>query len=122
MRDLLNLPAILEAGELNDLLEKLCEAEALIEEGHAISEPRHLFSRIEDEVIQRQVEKLQAASGSCNQWSNTKRAHVELKPEISYEDFIKLDLRTATILSAEKSKRQISCLKLNWIWASKKEP
>ena len=37
---------------------KNCEAEALIEEGHAISEPRHLFSRIEDEVIQRQVEKL----------------------------------------------------------------
>ena len=41
-----------------------------------------------------------------------KRAHVELKPEISYEDFIKLDLRTATILSAEKVEKADKLLKL----------
>lgn len=111
MRDLLSLPAIEEKGELNDLLEKLCEAEALIAEGHRIQEPKHLFSRIEDEVIQKQVDKLKG-SLSPEKEKQVSPGHVALKSEISYEDFIKLDLRTATILSAEKVEKADKLLKL----------
>lgn len=111
MRELLALPTIEEKGELNDLLEKLCEAEALIAEGHRIQEPKHLFSRIEDEVIQKQVEKLKG-SLEVEKEKPASPGHVALKSEISYDDFIKLDLRTATILSAEKVEKADKLLKL----------
>ncbi|TVQ12433.1 MAG: methionine--tRNA ligase [Bacteroidetes bacterium] len=78
--------------------------------GHAINKAELLFTKIEDEQIQFQVDKL----------NNTKKENKEqensvakpLKDNISYEDFIKMDLRTATITDAEKVAKTKKLLKL----------
>ena len=108
MRSLLNLSAIEDNGELEAMLTALSEGEKLIEADHKINEPLHLFSKIEDEVIQSQITKLHGSKAvTQNEVVNN-----PIKPEITYEDFTKLDLRTATILSAEKVAKADKLLKL----------
>jgi methionyl-tRNA synthetase len=76
----------------------LAEGDLLLSAGHSIEEAEHLFSRIPDEVIDQQVERLRLAESE-----QTKGAELpELASEISFEDFQKPDLRTAKILSAQK--------------------
>ncbi|TYB75352.1 methionine--tRNA ligase [Bizionia algoritergicola] len=71
----------------------------LIPAGHQIGQAKLLFSKIEDEAIQLQLEKLEA-SKKANEAAN-KVVEPE-KETISFEDFSKLDLRVGTILEAEK--------------------
>ncbi len=104
MRSLLCLPAIEEKGELLEMLDALCEGQAIIFPSHKIADPIHLFSRIEDTVIERQVAKLTVSldAVASNKAEENSTAVTPLKAEIAYDDFIKLDLRTATIIKAEK--------------------
>ena len=71
----------------------------LLVAGHQIGEASLLFSKIEDEEIQKQVEKLQATK-SINIAQN--RTNEPQKEAIAYDDFAKMDLRVGTILEAEK--------------------
>lgn len=107
IRHLLGLEPLKEAGELEAALDQLAEGEVLIPSGHVIGKSDHLFGRIDDEVIDLQIQKLH---------KNTKvetESDVEaFKPEIAFEDFTKLDLRTATILEAEKVPKANKLLKL----------
>ncbi|MDP2423246.1 MAG: methionine--tRNA ligase [Bacteroidales bacterium] len=82
---------------------------ALLKAGHQLNQPALLFERIEDDAISKQVEKLHS----------TKQANSEeapeanpSKPEITYEDFAKMDIRTGTILEAEKVAKTQKLLKL----------
>ncbi len=71
----------------------------LLPAGHNIGKAELLFSKIEDDTIQKQLEKLEA-SKKANEAANKK---VEpQKDTITYDDFSKLDLRVGTILEAEK--------------------
>ena len=77
--------------------------------GHITNKPELLFEKIEDEVINRQIEKLM----------NTKKANeaasanvVPAKEIVSFDDFTKIDIRTATILKAEKVPKTTKLLKL----------
>ncbi len=66
---------------------------------HTINESELLFSKIEDEQMQQQLDKLEA-SKSMNEAEN-KKAEPE-KETIQFDDFTKLDMRVGTILEAEK--------------------
>lgn len=71
----------------------------LIAAGHAIGQAELLFAKIEDEAIQKQVDKLEATK-TANTAENKKAA--PQKDLIAFEDFAKMDIRTGTILEAEK--------------------
>jgi methionyl-tRNA synthetase len=117
MRSLLCLPPIEEKGELEEMLEALCEGGSLIFPSHKIGDPIHLFSRIDDSVVEKQIANLSslipvskvAATSEVIEKTSTNST---IKPPITYDDFAKLDLRTATILTAEKVAKADKLLKL----------
>ncbi|MGB5420083.1 methionine--tRNA ligase [Algibacter sp.] len=96
---------LVEATQWNQIKTK----EALLPAGHKIGEAELLFSKIEDETIQFQLDKL-IASKKANDIANAK---VEPEKEtITFEDFTKLDIRVGTILEAEKMPKTKKLLKL----------
>ena len=83
----------------------------LIEAGHTIGKPELLFEKIEDDVIQRQLDKL-AATKAANMAAEAAQ-HVEAqKDTIQFDDFQKMDIRVSTILAAEKVAKTKKLLKL----------
>lgn len=108
LRALLNLPQVNDHGDLQNLLDNLAEGESIIPAGHKISVPDHLFSRIDDAVIERQMDKLKTASMQASATANIK----PVKESIAFDDFLKMDVRVATIIAAEKVKKTDKLLKL----------
>jgi methionyl-tRNA synthetase len=86
----------------------------LLSVGYSLRPPELLFRKIEDEEIQKQMEKLRSGSAGLNETvqpeENTDYAPV--KNEIVYDDFAKLDLRTGVIVSAQKVEKADKLLKL----------
>lgn len=117
MRDLLQMNPIKDNNELNDLLMELAEGNELILTGHKINKASHLFSRIEDEMVNAEMEKLKKNEAAKQA---TTANITPQKEEISFDDFTKLDIRTATILSAEKVKKADKLLKLELDLGSEK--
>ena len=81
----------------------------LIPAGHTIGTPTLLFEKIEDEVIQRQIDKLEATKAA------NAAAEVKAEPqkeECTFDDFQKMDIRVSTILAAEKVAKTKKLLKL----------
>jgi len=81
----------------------------LIKSGHVIEKPFLLFDKIEDAEIEAQVNKL-LATKKANESNNIQVSSV--KDEISFDDFVKTDIRTGTILEAEKVAKTKKLLKL----------
>jgi methionyl-tRNA synthetase len=81
----------------------------LLVPGHLTSKPELLFDKIEDDAINRQIEKLMNTR-KANDATSAKVAPV--KDPVSFDDFTKLDIRTATILEAEKVPKTTKLLKL----------
>jgi len=75
----------------------------LLPAGHQIGEAELLFSKIEDEEIQKQIDKLEATKTANKDEIASSLAMTEPQKEtIQYDDFAKMDLRVGTILEAEK--------------------
>ncbi len=74
-----------------------------------INKPGLLFEKIEDEEITRQIDKLLATKKS-NEAAGTKT--VPAKDPVTFDDFTRIDIRTATVLEAEKVPKTTKLLKL----------
>ncbi|MGC9343002.1 MAG: methionine--tRNA ligase [Bacteroidales bacterium] len=81
----------------------------LIKEGQLIQKPSLLFQKIEDEEIEKQLDKLKANSQKTQEKANQDLP--SKKEEIQFEDFTKMDIRVATILEAEKVPKTKKLLK-----------
>lgn len=81
----------------------------LMATGHQIGAAQLLFDKIEDDVIQRQLDKLTATKVQ-NELDN--KTVTPQKDLISYEQFAAMDIRIGTILEAEKVAKANKLLKL----------
>jgi methionyl-tRNA synthetase len=86
----------------------------LLSVGYSLREPQLLFRKIEDEEISAQIEKLKAGTIKPveNNTAMEEKKSPELKPEIVYDDFAKMDFRVGTITAAEKVEKADKLLKL----------
>jgi methionyl-tRNA synthetase len=97
----------------------------LLSVGYSLRAPELLFRKIEDAEVQFQVEKLkkglerskmenkkQSPVPAQAQDKEANRKEEDLRSEIQYEDFAKLDLRIGTISAAEKVEKADKLLKL----------
>ncbi|HAM10795.1 MAG: methionine--tRNA ligase [Bacteroidetes bacterium GWE2_41_25] len=81
----------------------------LLEPGHLINKPELLFDKIEDQEINTQIEKL-LLTKRANEAAEARVAPA--KAPVTFDDFSRMDIRTATILEAEKVPKTTKLLKL----------
>jgi methionyl-tRNA synthetase len=80
----------------------------LLKAGDQLGEPELLFEKIEDKVVEAQLKKL-ADTKKANEEASYQAAPV--KPEVSFDDFEKLDIRVGHIINCEKVKKSKKLLK-----------
>ena len=78
-------------------------------EGHILGESFLLFAKIEDEEIQKQIEKLKKTKTMNEQGTLSVEPS---KSEITFDDFSKMDIRIGTVLEAERVPKTQKLLKL----------
>jgi methionyl-tRNA synthetase len=100
----------------------------LLSVGYSLRAPELLFRKIEDVEVAEQIEKLKIKSAAINtmektvsseqlavskgQLANEQSAISNIKSEIVFDDFAKIDLKVGTIVSAEKVEKADKLLKL----------
>ena len=99
----------------------------LLSIGYSLRAPELLFRKIEDAEVKAQVDKLkqgsetagteQAATAHSQEHKEEKMEEKQtevsnIKPEIVFDDFAKIDLKVGTIISAEKVEKADKLLKL----------
>lgn len=90
LRDLLNLESF-DWDELGRI--------DLLEEGLQLKKPELLFEKIEDEVIEAQIQKLLDTKKS-NELATWKPE--DIKENVSFDEFMKMDIRVGTVLDCQK--------------------
>ena len=102
LRTILNIS---NPTEWNDI----STSDDLLVSGHIIGKQELLFAKVEDATIQAQLNKLEATK------KNNMDDNFELSPvkeNISFDEFSALDLRTGTVIAAEKIKKTKKLLHL----------
>ena len=77
----------------------------LMNTGHVINKAELLFSKIEENKIEEQVAKLEAATQANSKFP-------PMKDEVTFDDFTKMDIRVGEIITAEKVEKADKLLKL----------
>ncbi len=83
--------------------------EDLLAPGHKVNAPGLLFEKIDDQEIERQISRLEA-SKKANENASSKV--LPAKDPVNFDEFTRVDIRTATILEAEKVPKTTKLLKL----------
>lgn len=82
----------------------------ILKEGHQLSEPSLLFEKIEDDVVEAQVKKLEDAK-KTNELDNFKPEPISAT--INFDDFSKLDIRVGLVENCEKVPKKDKLLKFD---------
>ena len=80
----------------------------LLKAGHQLAEPELLFEKLEDDVIQKQLDKL-AETKKANEAATYKSEPI--KENVDFSDWEKLDIRVGHIKDCEKVKKSNKLLK-----------
>ncbi|WP_435136058.1 methionine--tRNA ligase [Formosa sp. A9] len=102
LKTMLNVTSSLPGGQTGAVemsWDSISTQDILLPANHQIGKAELLFSKIEDETIQQQLDKLEA-SKKANEAAN--KTVEPQKDTITFDDFTKLDMRVGTILEAEK--------------------
>ena len=113
IRKLINLPEV-GNGSLQNLLDQLNVGEDLIPGGHQLGEPELLFAKIndrKDDSRQKIIEKQKAHLAAILEAEQANQRE-PIKPEITFDDFTKIDIRTGTVVKAEAVEKADKLLKL----------
>ncbi len=124
LRNMLNLGNLNDDGGLLAVMNELIEGNPIIPFHHALGQPEHLFSKIDDEVVNAQIAKLEAtkqqaiavAQSTTTPETNTPKTEIQyapMKETIQFDDFAKMDIRTGKIVTAEKMEKSVKLLKLS---------
>ena len=109
----LGLPAV-APGDLTALLDKLGQERALLPAGHRVGQAEILFAKIIDRKDQSRLAIVDAQRAKLTAILEAEQGEERspVQPEIQFDDFTKLDIRTGTIVAAEKVKKADKLLKL----------
>ena len=84
----------------------------VLQAGIEVTKPELLFSKVEDEDIEKQIAKLKSTEIE-NSRDNSDEVSIPLmKDTITYDDFVKMDIRIGKILEAEKVEKSKKLLKM----------
>lgn len=97
-------------GMLNLPEEFTFDEELVFSNGHQLNPAALLFEKVEDEVIDKQIEKLNNKKQAATVVEES--PVIPAKENINYESFAAMDIRTGTILTAEKVAKTKKLLKL----------
>ncbi|MFO8235679.1 MAG: methionine--tRNA ligase [Bacteroidales bacterium] len=81
----------------------------ILKPGHEVKKPKHLFQKIENKEVEKQVEKLKEARKKKEQ---EEKGLEPAKEDVSFDDFTKLDIRAGKVMEAEKVPKTKKLLKL----------
>ena len=96
---------IINAQDNNKLNVWESSGEFSMSAGHRLNNPEILFKKIEDDVIEKEIEKLKGPV------KPTKENHIE-KDHITFDEFCKIDLRIAKVIEAERIPKTDKLMKL----------
>lgn len=108
-----NIKAQLNSAGLDTHWKEFWKKQELIEpvpQHHQLGKAELLFKNIEDEEIERQVNKLKKPKAVEEQ--KPESSVKPLKSQVTIDDFGKLDIRVGTVLAAEKMEKSDKLLKL----------
>ena len=88
------------------------DQEIVFENGHQLNTASLLFEKLEDEVIEKQIQKLISKKQALETVIEETTPLVPAKPDINYDQFAAMDIRVGTILTAEKVAKTKKLVKL----------
>lgn len=101
LREQLGIPHQTKWDQIND---------HLVPAGHLVAEQEILFNKIEDDIVEKEIQKLKDTSADMKSDGSEFPA---LKKTATFDDFMSLDLRAGKIIGAEKVKKSNKLIKIN---------
>jgi methionyl-tRNA synthetase len=110
-----NIKQQLNSSSVDSSWNKFWKQEQLVDtvpQHHQLGKAELLFRNVEDEEVEKQVLKLRKVDTTKITEAASEKAVKPLKPEIIIDDFVKMDIRVGTVLTAEKMEKSDKLLKL----------